>query len=69
MEENLRYFWEEEDEINFISRIKIKLDNLIKEFKELDRLVYTGNLNLQKKEKSLSNKLTVAKGRYSNSKR
>ena len=48
---------------------QIKLDNLIKEFKELDRLVYTGNLNLQKKEQSLSNKLNVAKGRYSNSKR
>ena len=51
------------------NKSKIKLDNLIKEFKELDRLVYTGNLNLQKKEQSLSNKLNVARGRYGNSKR
>jgi hypothetical protein len=51
------------------NKSKIKLDNLIKEFKELDRLIYTGNLNLQKKEQSLSNKLNVARGRYGNSKR
>lgn len=51
------------------NKSQMKLDNLIKEFQELDRLVYTGNLNLQKKEQSLSNKLNVAKGRYNNSKR
>jgi hypothetical protein len=51
------------------NKSQIKLDNLIKEFKELDRLVFTGNLNLQQKEKSLTNKLNVAQNRYNYSKR
>lgn len=37
-----------------------KLQNLRKEFEELDRLVDTGNIDLEMKDKSLTNKLNVA---------
>ena len=46
-----------------------KLQNLRKEFEELDRLVDTGNIDLEMKDKSLTNKLNVAGQRYSNAKR
>jgi len=37
-----------------------KLQNLRKEFEEIDRHVYTGNIDLEMKDKSLTNKLNVA---------
>ena len=46
-----------------------KLQNLRKEFEELDRLVDTGTIDLEMKDKSLTNKLAVAGQRYSNAKR
>jgi hypothetical protein len=46
-----------------------KLQNLRKEFEELDRLVDTGNIDLEMKDRSLTNKLNVAGQRYTNAKR